>query len=212
MSLDELDPSYPAAAGLLRDEVLLGEPMSEGFREAINDYASPSGNEDSIYQEFLGDPTLRLNYVPPVTDVVGSEASGDVVLDWTAPQNAPSGTTYAVLRASSLDGPWDLRDDALTSTSFSETADSGSWIYVVRAVASTTTTAGSYDNASQGVFAVVVVGGSADNGLWARYDADSDSERFYSSATAPTDFFGGALARAMLDSITFIGAGGAMTR
>src|SRR5207237_5099351 len=66
---------------------------------------------------------------------------------------------YHVYRASSSTGPFTrVTASLLTGTAFNETVPSGTYTYMVRAVALQTNPSGSYYNPSQGIFVTVNAG------------------------------------------------------
>ena len=154
MSLDQSKGFRAAAAGLIRPEVVTGEPAGEGFREAINEYLgnTPHG----LYQQFLGDPTLRLSYVKPVTDLKAqTQVNGTRVVQWqdSADSQSAGFLGYHVYRASSSDGPFTrITSTYVSGTSYPDSfTTTGRHFYMVRAVKSESTAYGAYANASTGV-------------------------------------------------------------
>jgi hypothetical protein len=157
------------AAGLIDEDVMLGETVGEGYRQAVN--ASPL-----VFQEFLGDPTLRLAYVRPASDVTLSInlSTGDATVQWNAsdddiPSNGFLG--YEIYRSGSLDGTFSLVHTISgqgQSTTWTDTDPEGEQVYMVRAIKQTSTTAGNYNNASTGVFAseVTLVGRSVGDDVY----------------------------------------------
>jgi len=105
-----------------------------------------------VHMGLMGDPTLRMTPVQPVTNLVGTILSaGGIELDWTASADTVQG--YAIYRATSADGPFVRLNDTLdTGVSYVDTSGSSSDIYMVRVVSREVSPEGSYFNPSQGVF------------------------------------------------------------
>ena len=180
MSLDELRGSNAAAAGLIRSDVVTGEPAGEGFRQAINAHLSAP----SVYEEYLGDPTLRLAMVKPITGLnLGFQDYGNPMLPLTwyhsADHNLSGFEGYDVYRADSPDGSFTrLNANPITGTTYSDnTAEfDHEYTYMVRAVQLTTTSSGNYDNLSQGIFLNVVNQSAPPQGGAPPGGGDDDSE------------------------------------
>jgi hypothetical protein len=105
-----------------------------------------------VHIALMGDPTLRMHIVAPVSNLSGSRNENNINLSWTASSDSVVG--YHVYRAASSAGPFTRISSSLVSgTSFTDTsALSGNFTYMVRAVKKESTTSGTYFNASQGVF------------------------------------------------------------
>jgi hypothetical protein len=119
----------------------------------------------AIYVALLGDPTLRMEPVAPVSNLIASKAKGGVDLKWTGSRDNVAG--YHVYRAATPNGSFARVTDSLVAgTSFMDSGSTGG-SYMVRAVALQTNPSGSYFNPSQGVFASADIGGDpqATNGL-----------------------------------------------
>ena len=119
-----------------------------------------------VYTALLGDPTLRMHSVKPVSNVVSSYNGSEVDLTWTpSPEDSANGGTvefggsfvgYHVYRAASLSGPF-VRVNVDNQELFTGTAllipdGHSNDIYMVRAVKLENVASGSYYNLSQGVF------------------------------------------------------------
>ncbi len=100
----------------------------------------------------MGDPALRLHVVIPPSRLQAIR-SGHVALTWSA--SADAGLGYHVYRSATRKGAY----TRLTSTPVADTAytdaapPAGDLWYMVRAVKLESTNGGTYDNASQGIFA-----------------------------------------------------------
>jgi len=99
----------------------------------------------------LGDPSLRVHVVDPVTDVAAVRDCNTIDLTWTA-SAAPNMEGYLVYRASSLQGDFSrLTPQPVPETSFTDNSPmDGDNYYQVRAVVLQTTPSGSYFNTSTG--------------------------------------------------------------
>ena len=136
-------------------------PMGAG--ETIGYVARSAMNNTGLYQTqinsaanrihiaLMGDPTLRLHPVVPVSNLNGSANGTTVALTWT-PSSDTSIVGYHVYRGSLANGFTRVTSSPLTSLSFTDTNGSSSAAYMVRAIKLEDTPSGSYHNASQGVF------------------------------------------------------------
>jgi len=135
----------------------LGESIGYGTRLTMNNgalYQSWSNTfPRAIYIALLGDPTLRMEPISPVSNLSANAGGAGVALNWTASRDNVSG--YHVYRAATPSGPFTrLTDLLVTGTKFTDPGSAGG-TYMVRAVALQTNPSGSYFNPSQGVFAAV---------------------------------------------------------
>jgi hypothetical protein len=133
----------------------LGETIGYGARLSMNNsttYQTWSNTfPRAIYVALLGDPTLRMEPVAPVSNLTASKLNGGVALKWTRSKDDVAG--YYVYRAATPTGPFTRVTDSLTTgTSFTDSGSTGG-TYMVRAVALQTNPSGSYFNPSEGVFA-----------------------------------------------------------
>jgi hypothetical protein len=114
---------------------------------------NPSAN--NIHIALMGDPTLRMHPVTPVSNLNVSQSGSGANLSWTA--SADSVVGYHVYRSTSMAVPFTrLTSAAVSGTTFTDTtASSGSYIYMVRAVKLETSASGTYYNPSQGTFVTV---------------------------------------------------------
>ena len=132
----------------------LGEPLGYGVRNTMNNSGlyrdTTNAMYKAVYIELLGDPTLRMEPVAPVSGVNGGENGGVVGLNWFASSDAVAG--YHVYRSASISGPYTrLTTTPVSGTSFQDTAPiAGGATYMVRAVALQVNPSGSYYNPSQG--------------------------------------------------------------
>ncbi len=109
--------------------------------------------QNRIHVALMGDPTLRLHPVMPVTELRGEVHGPAVALGWSAsPDSAIIG--YHVYRADRPAGPYvRLTSTPLTTTWFTDAYPPvAATTYMVRAIKLETTPSGSYENPAQGVF------------------------------------------------------------
>jgi hypothetical protein len=139
-----------------------------GLGEPIGYSARLSQNNGGLYQNqvnyllrgihiaLMGDPTLRLNQVAPVSGLQAASSSGSTKLTWTA--SADAGLGYHVYRGNSS-GFTRISSTPVTALTFTDPNPvAGADTYMVRAVKLETTPSGTYTNQSQGVFAKTTAG------------------------------------------------------
>ncbi|MFP4380971.1 MAG: Ig-like domain-containing protein [Candidatus Sumerlaeia bacterium] len=140
----------------------MGKPIGYSAYRTMNsgdlDYAA--GNYSflagGVWVNLMGDPSLRLHVVEPVSDLNAQVSGNEVSLDWSAPSD--SGVTgYHVYRSTDRLGPYTrVNGSILNSSNYTDTPGGlGEVWYQVRGVKLEETVSGSYYNASQGVFAAV---------------------------------------------------------
>jgi hypothetical protein len=144
----------------------LGETIGYGTRLTMNNdglYQTWSNTfPRAIYIALLGDPTLRMEPVAPISNLSASTAANAVSLSWSASPDHIAG--YHVYRAATPSGPFTrISDSLVTGTRFKDTHPAGG-TYMVRAIALQTNPSGSYFNPSQGVFVTVGGGNQGTNG------------------------------------------------
>jgi hypothetical protein len=107
----------------------------------------------SIHIALMGDPTLRMHAVAPVSGLLATPIAGGFALSWTASPDTVIG--YHVYRSTSPSGPFTrVNGSLITATTYQDTGiPQGTYIYMVRAVKLETSSSGSYFNPSQGIFA-----------------------------------------------------------
>ena len=130
-----------------------------------NDYLGNGYFFNWIHIGLMGDPTLRLHSMQPVTGLTATTTATSVQLNWTASPDATAG--YHVYRASTPAGPFTRRtSSAITASGTNPTAtpttltmftDTGltagqSFTYLVKAVRMETTPSGTYANQSLGAY------------------------------------------------------------
>jgi hypothetical protein len=138
----------------------LGEPIGYGARLTMNNSTLYRNNTNlftrAIYITLLGDPTLRMEPVAPVSSLAAGANEGSVTVNWAPSSESVAG--YHVYRATSPAGPFTRVTSSLISdTSIHETLPQGTYTYMVRAVALQVNPSGSYYNPSQGMFTTVTV-------------------------------------------------------
>ncbi len=137
----------------------LGEPIGFSARLTQNDgftalYRNQENNCASwTHIALMGDPTLRMQVVAPVSDVTVSARGDDAKIAWTASPDAVEG--YNIYRATNSNGPFTrINSSLVTATSFADAnGASADYTYMVRAVKLDESASGTYYNPSEGVFA-----------------------------------------------------------
>jgi hypothetical protein len=139
----------------------MGETIGYGARVTQNNSGTYFyGYGPEVHVALMGDPTLRLTPVAPVSNLTVIPGLHTAALTWTASLETVDG--YHVYRSPYPGGPFSrITASPLGSTSFTDSGvPGGAWTYMVRTVKLETSASGSYGNASQGVFATTIVGGS----------------------------------------------------
>ena len=110
-------------------------------------YGPAQGAAGEVHIALMGDPTLRLHAVAPVTNVAATNGT----IGWTASPDTVVG--YHVYRSASPTGPFTrMTKDPVTGTSFTDaTVTTGTCTYMVRAIKLETSAGGTYYNSSQGI-------------------------------------------------------------
>lgn len=168
----------------------LGEPIGYGIRVTMNDTTlyQDTTNEFSraVYIALMGDPTLRMEPVAPVSSLSATASGGVVNLSWGA--SADSVIGYHVYRSASPNGPFTrLSTSLVTGASYQDgTAPSGTSTYMVRAVALQTNPSGSYFNPSQGMFVNINTTGAPNTPPSISAIADQTIDQ--NTSTAPIPF------------------------
>ncbi|MDB6017302.1 MAG: hypothetical protein JWR19_1791, partial [Pedosphaera sp.] len=122
-------------------------------------YVGLPATHRGVHIALMGDPTLRMHTVSPISGLSGAGGPSSVNLSWVAsPDSALQG--YAIYRAPSAAGPFTrLNASLVTGNSYTDAAlSSGNYTYMVRAVKLEVSPSGSYQNPSQGTFKTVTVG------------------------------------------------------
>jgi len=117
---------------------------------------------NKMYESLMGDPTLLIHQVAPVSNLGATNSGSDNLITWTASNDADT-VGYHVYRApqTDLNSFTRLTSVPTTSTSYTDTgaASSGPYTYMTRTVALVSNSNRSYYAASQGMFANVSSGG-----------------------------------------------------
>jgi len=140
----------------------LGQTIGYSARRSQNNnssgpYKQLNAGWQQVHVALMGDPTLRLHPVAPVTELTASVDAGQVSLAWIP--SAEPALGHFVYRAADASGSFTrITSELLTGSSFTESGlEAGTYTYMVRAVVLEISASGSYYNASQGVFATTMV-------------------------------------------------------
>ncbi|MBC7927404.1 MAG: fibronectin type III domain-containing protein [Bryobacteraceae bacterium] len=132
----------------------LGETIGFSTKLTQNNVSSyePGIAAREIHIALMGDPTLRLYPVKPVSGLTASTQNGnDANLQWQPSPDATVG--YYVYVANAPQGPFTrVNAAALADTHFTYTGPSAGKTFMVRALKLEVTPSGSFYNPSQGVF------------------------------------------------------------
>lgn len=133
----------------------LGENIGYSARITQNNTSlyQPAGyGAAGVHVALLGDPTLRTNYIRPITALSVTPVAGHGAnLTWTASAD-PGVIGYYVYRTDSMWGAHTLISPMLTTTSWSDTVGAdGLKYYMVRPVKLQSTPSGSYYNLGLGI-------------------------------------------------------------
>lgn len=137
----------------------IGETLIEHqWNFNYNHHNLPNPNADNYYRRvhisLMGDPTLRMEYEKPVSNVVATSnpTSGAAIISWLG--SGEEQTNYLVFRAATMDDAFEqIGETAINQLSFIDASPlSGNSVYMVRAKALHTTGSGSYYNLSSGRF------------------------------------------------------------
>lgn len=137
----------------------LGETLGYSARVSMNNeklYLNQSnGLPRAVFQSLMGDPTLRLEPVPPPTQLNATYSNGSVILHWEASRAPVEG--YHIYRSARPAGPFErVTSSWIQGTSFVDFSPGKAKVYMVRAVALQQNPSGSYYNPSQGSFATLL--------------------------------------------------------
>ncbi len=136
----------------------MGETIGYCARQsADNVIYEPTYHSREVHVGLMGDPTLRLHGVAPPAGAAAATVGPAVTVTWeaSADAGAPGFLGYHVYRAAALGGAWDrLTADPLAGASCTDAAPPAGALYMVRAVRRQPAASGTYENLSQGVFAV----------------------------------------------------------
>lgn len=116
------------------------------------EYSSFWGNR-IVHTALMGDPTLRMQMVKPVSGlVIDSLGISEVNLTWQTPQDLILG--YNIYRSNNINGDFiKINEQPITETNYSDQSPlNGNNIYLVRALKLEMAGSGTYYNMSQGIF------------------------------------------------------------
>jgi hypothetical protein len=134
----------------------LGDTLGTGMLQSAQEFTGVGLLRGvGVYLNIIGDPTLRMSPVTPVSGFTAKVFNGQDQLSWVPPADEDATTTYQVYRAPKLDGAFvRLNSVPLLNAGFTN-AHAGFATYMVRATKLVRTGSGSYTNLSQGVFTSV---------------------------------------------------------
>jgi hypothetical protein len=148
--------SYAAQPPWLFHTMSLGQPIGLSAKITQNNhegglYPPQIRHPGLVHVALLGDPTVRLEPVIQPANFRGVPQGTLMNLGWDR-SSADGLQGYYIYKADSQSGPFRrITPDLLTGNTFQDTYKEGQY-YMLRAVALSTSPAGSYFNASQGVF------------------------------------------------------------
>lgn len=136
----------------------LGESIGFSTMQSQNNKGiyDPGNNQllGGVHMALMGDPSLRLHMVNPVTQLTATQIETMLQLSWTASADTDI-IGYNVYQADSMSGVFHkLNPSILAATTYVDSMPSlmpGN-VYMVRAVKSEVTPSGSYQNMSEGIF------------------------------------------------------------
>ena len=127
-----------------------------GLGEAIGESLLPHQDTSRLVtNNLMGDPTLRLHALPVPQNLHFALSNGHLSLQW---ESIPNAIGYHVYRASQSTGRYErLTTDPILGNSFEDLtvgSDTGTYSYMIRALALHVSGEGSYVNASSGIIRV----------------------------------------------------------
>lgn len=136
----------------------LGETIGFSVRQSQNNTSIyDPGNSTltgGVHMVLMGDPSLRLHMVYPISGLTATQIAASVQLNWTASiDNNILG--YNIYRADTITGDFlKLNTSLLLTTSFTDTMPSITTnnVYMVRALKAEVSPSGTYQNMSEGIF------------------------------------------------------------
>ncbi|HEV2392009.1 MAG TPA: fibronectin type III domain-containing protein [Verrucomicrobiae bacterium] len=143
----------------------LGETIGYSTRLSMNNSTLYQNEQNpytrAVYIALMGDPTLRMEPVPPPSALSASQVPGGIELNWAA--SPTPGAGYYVYRAPSPAGPFNrLTPALLPGTSFTDTGLlPNTYTYMVRAVSLIANFSGSYYDPSEGLFTTITTTNSS---------------------------------------------------
>ncbi|MBN2524270.1 MAG: fibronectin type III domain-containing protein, partial [Bacteroidales bacterium] len=142
----------------------MGETIGYCTRITQNNSSSGlyvSGNyARGIHIALMGDPTLRLHVVKPVSNLSLDESNGSIILSWNAPNDDIIG--YDIYRSNSIQGTFEkINNQVEESTSYTDSDPlTGINVYMLRAIKLEQSGSGTYYNKSVGIMQSIDLGGS----------------------------------------------------
>jgi photosystem II stability/assembly factor-like uncharacterized protein len=136
----------------------LGETIGYSTRLNQNNTSTYEGGMPALMQgihmSLMGDPTLKMHIVAPVTNITATESVSGMNLSWTASTDNNI-VGYNVYRATDIYGDFvKINSSYITSTNFVDPNPVfGNSVYMIRAVKLENEASGSYYNLSTGIFA-----------------------------------------------------------
>ncbi len=106
-----------------------------------------------VHTALLGDPTLRLHPVKPVSNLIAKQKGNSITLFWN--HSGDSVVGYNIYRQEKSSRNFLRLNDSIVTENFfvDDKVENGNYTYEVRAVKLETSNSGSYYNQSQGIFA-----------------------------------------------------------
>lgn len=149
-----------ALGGTIGESYLLSEnnfvvyPPTGNAEDGPYAPAAPAGwSPGGVHQGLMGDPTLTLYPVKPVSNLAGHVLDGKLNLAWTPSFASDEVESYHVYRSASANGPFArLTGEPITANGYTVADHFEGMLYMVRAVKLVQTPSGSYYGASCGMF------------------------------------------------------------
>lgn len=133
----------------------LGETIGFSTRVTQNNNGlyERRNNAHAVHIALMGDPTLRMQIVAPVSGVAAAaNGVGGADVTWNASPDTVLG--YHVYKSAVAAGPFTrVNEELITGTSYTDAVSSAPCVYMVRGVKLEVSGSGSYYNASTGIFA-----------------------------------------------------------
>jgi len=138
---------YPAGMGLT-----LGYGAKKGLNSGQDEFFNSRGYDENVHQvhfALMGDPTLRMNIIEPISNLSASTEGVNVTLSW---DGVSSSRGYLVYRGTEKFGPYtQLTPELISATSFTDTSVINDEVfYSVVSVELQNSPTGSYFNNSTG--------------------------------------------------------------
>ena len=137
----------------------LGETIGFSTRISQNnstEYSAFWGNR-VVHTALMGDPTLRMHVVKPVSEFIAETDNSTVNLSWETPDDLIIG--YNIYRSNDMNGDFErINDQPVTESNYSDQSPLyGKNIYMLRALKIEVGGSGSYYNMSQGIIDSIFV-------------------------------------------------------